>query len=69
MCANSEGSGDTARIRSLAWAFAVRLCDKYHNPMSWRKYERGSKPFPFDCGYVQQNMTIFDILTRSFSEK
>ena len=24
-----------ARLRSLAWAFAVRLCDKYNNLMSW----------------------------------
>ena len=24
-----------ARLRSLAWAFAGRLCDKYHNLMSW----------------------------------
>ena len=24
-----------ARMRSLAWAFAVHLCDKYHNLMSW----------------------------------
>ena len=23
MCANSEGSGETARMRRLAWAFAV----------------------------------------------
>ena len=35
MCANSEGSGETARMRRLAWAFAARLCDKYHNLMSW----------------------------------
>ena len=35
MCANSEGSGETARIRRLARAFAGRLCDKYHNLMSW----------------------------------
>ena len=28
MCANSEGSGET-------WAFTGRLCDKYHNLMSW----------------------------------
>ena len=28
------------------------------------KYE-----FPCDCGYVQQNMIILDILTRPFSEK
>ena len=38
MCANSEGSGETARMRSLAWALAVRLCDKYHNLMSWLIY-------------------------------
>ena len=37
MCANSEGSGETARMRRLAWAFAGRLCDKYHNLMSWLK--------------------------------
>ena len=23
------------QMRSLAWAFAVRLCGKYHNLMSW----------------------------------
>ena len=23
------------RLRRLAWAFAVRLCDKYHNLMCW----------------------------------
>ena len=37
MCAKSEGSGETARMRRLAWAFAVRLCDKYHNLMNWLK--------------------------------
>ena len=36
MCANSEGSGETARMRRLAWAFAGRLCDKYHNLMNAR---------------------------------
>ena len=35
MCANSEGSGETVRMRRLAWALAGRLCDKYHNLMSW----------------------------------
>ena len=29
MRANSEGSGETVRMRRLAWAFAVRICDKY----------------------------------------
>ena len=27
MCANSGGSGETAQMRRLAWAFAGRLCD------------------------------------------
>ena len=35
MCANSEVSGETARMRRIAWAFAGRLCDKCHNLMSW----------------------------------
>ena len=35
MCTNSEGSGETAWIRRLAWAFAGRLCNKYNNLMSW----------------------------------
>ena len=26
---------ETARMRRLAWAFTGRLCDKYHNLMSW----------------------------------
>ena len=35
MCANSEGSGETARMPGLTWAFVGHLCDKYHNLMSW----------------------------------
>ena len=38
LCTNSEGSGETARMRSLAWAFTGRLCDKYRNLMSWLIY-------------------------------
>ena len=36
MCANSEGSGETAQMRRLAWAFAGRLCDKYNNHIGER---------------------------------
>ena len=35
MCVNSEGYGETAWMCRLASAFAGRLCDKYHNLMSW----------------------------------
>ena len=34
-CANSEGSGEIAWMCRLARAFAGRLCDKYHDLMSW----------------------------------
>ena len=39
-CVNSEGSGETVQMRRLAWAFAGRLCDKYHNLMSWFKFDQ-----------------------------
>ena len=35
MCVNGEGSGETARMHSLALAFAARLCNKVHKLMSW----------------------------------
>ena len=35
MCANSQGSGESERMRRLAWAFAGRLCGKDCNFMSW----------------------------------
>ena len=35
MFVNREGSGETVRMRRLAWAVAGGLCDKYHNLMSW----------------------------------
>ena len=35
--ANSEGSGETAQMRRLSWAFAGCLCDNYHKLMSWLK--------------------------------
>ena len=38
MCANSEGSGETAQMGRLAWGLAGCLCDKYHNLMGWLKY-------------------------------
>ena len=39
--ANSERSGETMRLRTIAWAFASCLCDKYHFHMgrliSWMR--------------------------------
>ena len=33
--ANSKGSGKTAWMRRLTWAFAVGLCDKYPFLLNW----------------------------------
>ena len=38
MYANSVGSGVTVQMRRLTWAFAGRLCGKYHNLMGWCNY-------------------------------
>ena len=48
MCANSEGSGEAARMRRLAWSFAGRICDKYQNLMSWLKYTPSWKDIFYD---------------------
>ena len=45
LCANSEGFGET----SLTWAYAVRLCDKYHNLMSWLIYLGYTRFFVSEC--------------------
>ena len=52
MCVNSEGSGETVRMRRLTWAFAGRICDKYHNLMSWLKVVW--LPTSFICIVYQQ---------------
>ena len=38
--ANSEGSGEAARMRRLVWALATRRCDKHHffNLMCWSNH-------------------------------
>ena len=51
MCANSEGSGRIARMHRLAWAFASRLCDKYHNLMSRPNWNKG---YPCVISYALQ---------------
>ena len=35
--ASSEGSGETARMRRLAWTFAARIGDKYQIRLTWSK--------------------------------
>ena len=49
MCGNSEGSSETVRIHRLTWAFTGRLCDKYHNLMSWLILENRHENFRKIC--------------------
>ena len=35
VCANSEGTDKSARIRRLAWALAIRICDTFPFLMGW----------------------------------
>ena len=35
MCANTEGSGETAHFYRLVRAFAARICNKYKNRVNW----------------------------------
>ena len=53
MCANSEGSDETAQMRRLAWALAGRLCDKYHNLMSWLKSDYSARSSKISSRFYQ----------------
>ena len=44
--ASSRGSGETARMRRLAWTFAVRLGDKYQIRLTRSKWNHSRFIFP-----------------------
>ena len=55
MCANSEGSGETARDAQsrLSHRWDSRLCDKYQNLLSWLKFHSNQdSPKTGDHSYV-----------------
>ena len=56
--ARSEHSGETARMRRLVWALAVRICDKYQNILTWF----WSLPYDTKQGRTLWDSTDFDIL-------
>ena len=35
VCANSEGSGESAHMRRLTWAFTAHICNKFQNRLNW----------------------------------
>ena len=55
MCANSEGSGETARdaMARLSHRWDSRLCDKYQNLLTWLQFHSNQKfPKTGDYSYV-----------------
>ena len=48
--ASSEGSGETARMRRLAWTFAARICDKYQIRLTRSKSTCLILPSHTKCG-------------------
>ena len=57
--ASSEGSGETARMRRLAWTFAARICDKNQIRLTRSSYRRlrGSK-FALICQNLHLDVTL-----------
>ena len=68
--------GKTAQMRRFAWAFAGRLCDKYHNCMSWLNYDYDDhiytaiKKYMYLCHIKQMIGYYYERLcaTRCFSQ-
>ena len=44
--ASSKGSGETARMRRLAWTFAARICDKYQIRLTRSRWQSCEKFWP-----------------------
>ena len=44
--ASSEGSGETAQMRRLAWTFAARICDKYQIRLTRSIWRRNLSCYP-----------------------
>ena len=49
--ASSEGSGETARMRRLAWTFAARIGDKYQIRLARPKWFRQKSYDSYDSGF------------------
>ena len=56
--ANSEGSGETVRMRKLDSAFAGRLCDKYHISWAGSNFKFFSKHY-FKVAYLHSYFSEF----------
>ena len=83
--ASSEGSGETARMRRLAWTFAARIGDKYQIRLTWSichcghngtiyclvlLYSKYGKRFPHSSSVkIQTDEYDFEALLRGLGSK
>ena len=56
--ASSEGSGETARMRRLAWTFAARIGDKYQIRLTRSIYENISRECWISECWISKNKVI-----------
>ena len=56
--ANSKGTGETARMCRLAWAFIVSLCAKYRFHMGWLKFEKKLPENTVCCNYCMHKFLL-----------
>ena len=54
-----------ARMRRLTWAFAGRLCDKYHNLISWLKLRHGEHANALPSPFGQSSINAVQFFTRN----
>ena len=64
--ASSEGSGETARMRRLAWTFAARIGDKYQirltrSNLFWPVYF-SFRGYQVSCTYCQVSFTLYSFI-------
>ena len=66
-CVRTVKAQETVQMRRLAWAFVGRLCDKYHNLMSWLIYKGWSiNLFLFSIGSLSMGgFTSFSVIINS----
>ena len=67
--ASSEGSGETARIRRLAWTFAARIGDKYQIRLTrsiWSYWSCWKVRFPYACAFRRAYSNLFLFAGRQF---
>ena len=58
--ASSGGSGETARMRRLAWTFAARIGDKYQIRLTWSNYSCTKMPIIYTANICKSPLAPSD---------